>query len=212
MIQDDANAMATGMHGSQRHRLPIAMVAFCLLSLTGCSPKHVGWSEEVVLPDATVIVVDRTTRSIPWGEFGGPPGDKPVELTLQIPPAATRGAPPPPQWRSTYLPLLLDHDASAQTWSLVTMFVLCDDWRDAGRPAEYYQQFQSRRGGAWIRVPLDDSRRGQPTNMLADLPRPGQYATTVNRWVKATQARGMYAHLQKIGVDARELCLRDVER
>lgn len=94
-------------------------------------------------------------------------------MTLRIP-AASAGIPMPPEWRSQYIPMLLDYDPSTATWSVVATFAYCQAWEGLGRPTSPYLEFQSKAGGDWHRVELEPSRLGQSANLLVSVRATGE--------------------------------------
>src|SRR5262245_58973220 len=105
------------------HRPFLWIVIVGLLWLAGCREVDLRWSEEVQLASGHVIVVQRTARGEKLVELGGPGGWEQKEMSLAINPPATR--PKPPEWRSAYVPVLLDHDESENRWSIVATFYTC---------------------------------------------------------------------------------------
>lgn len=94
------------------------------LTLVGCDRASVKWSEEVRLADGRMIVVARTAQGRTYSELGGTGGWRdPVEMSIAIT-KAPGDIKLPPEWRDTYVPVLLDYDESDKSWSIVTTFYL----------------------------------------------------------------------------------------
>lgn len=137
-----------------------------LMMMSGCGVIELTWSEEVRLPTGSLILVERTASGEGRGEIGGPTQWEPTEMTLSIPPGTPQGTSVPPLWRSEFIPILLDYDKTTDTWSIVATFAYCSTWRRIGRPDSPYIEFQSRAGGAWQKIALEEQRIEQPTNLL----------------------------------------------
>jgi hypothetical protein len=72
----------------------------------------------------------------------------------------------PPVWRKEYEPLLLDYQPDRRVWSIVATFSYCSGWERLGRPKLPYVEYQSRDGGPWEVVPLEERLIGRNTNLL----------------------------------------------
>jgi hypothetical protein len=138
--------------------------------LTACDAVNLKWSEEVQLNDGQVIVIKRTAKGEKQGELGGPGGWKEKEMTITL----DKGGEGMqfPSWQTAYVPILLDYQAVEKTWSVVATFYYCGGWYNLNRPKLPYVQYQSKDGGAWIVVPLEERLIGRKTNLLTG-PRSG---------------------------------------
>lgn len=141
------------------------LFAVALMFTSGCSKVSLGWSEEVRLTDGQVIVVDRTAKGEKNYEIGGPGGWNQSEMSVHI-----RESPVemrlPPDWREAFVPILLDYQPSTNTWSLVATFYFCSKWYELGKPALPYVEYQSRDGGDWMNVPLEERLINKESNLL----------------------------------------------
>lgn len=138
--------------------------------LTGCGEVNLNWSEEVQLDDGQIIVVKRTAKGEKQGELGGSGGWEEKEMSITLEKAAEGQA--FPIWNTAYVPILLDYQASEKTWSVVATFYYCSGWYNLGRPKLPYVEYQSKDGGPWIVVPLEERLIGRKTNLLTG-PRSG---------------------------------------
>ena len=136
------------------------------LTLVGCDRASVKWSEEVRLADGRMIVVARTAQGRTYSELGGTGGWRdPVEMSIAIT-KAPGDIKLPPEWRDTYVPVLLDYDESDKSWSIVTTFYYCETWHALGRPILPYIEYRSVNGAPWQRVPLEERLIDRKANML----------------------------------------------
>lgn len=138
--------------------------------LTSCGQVDLQWSEEVELADGQVMVVKRAAKGEKQGELGGPGGWEQTEMSLAVEKAAEGMQ--FPIWRTAYVPILLDYQESEETWSVVATFYYCQGWYDLGRPKLPYVEYQSKDGGPWAIVPLEQRLIGRETNLLTG-PRAG---------------------------------------
>jgi len=136
------------------------------LTLVGCDRASVKWSEEVRLADGRMIVVARTAQGRTYSELGGTGGWRdPVEMSIALT-KAPGDIKLPPEWRDTYVPVLLDYDESDKSWSIVTTFYYCETWHALGRPILPYIECRSVNGAPWQRVPLEERLIDRKANML----------------------------------------------
>ncbi len=136
------------------------------LTLVGCDRASVKWSEEVRLADGRMIVVARTAQGRTYSELGGTGGWRdPVEMSIALT-KAPGDIKLPPEWRDTYVPVLLDYDESDKSWSIVTTFYYCETWHAFGRPILPYIEYRSVNGAPWQRVPLEERLIDRKANML----------------------------------------------
>lgn len=143
-------------------------------AVTGCGQVDLRWSEEVQLTDGQVMVVKRTAKGEKLGEIGGSGGWEQTEMSIEI--EASPSESEPPVWRSAFVPVLLDYQKQEKTWSVVATFYTCTGWYDLGRPELPYVEYQSRNGGQWEIVPLEQRLIGQKTNLLSDVHSGGEPA------------------------------------
>jgi hypothetical protein len=145
--------------------------------LTGCGDVNIQWQEEVRMADGEMLLVNRTAKGEKQGELGGPGGWNQTEMTFEIinPPKNWKQ---PPIWREEYVPILLDYQADGHIWSVIATFYYCDGWEKLGRPKLPYVEYQSRDGGPWEVVPLEERLIGRNTNLLTG-PRSGGEAELV---------------------------------
>lgn len=146
------------------------MVIGVMGMLTGCGQVDLKWSEEVQLDDGQIVIIKRTAKGEKQGELGGPGGWEQTEMSLELE-KADQGM-PFLIWRTAYVPILLDYQASEKIWSVVATFYYCQGWYDLGRPKLPYVEYQSKNGGPWTIVPLEERLIGRKTNLLAG-PRSG---------------------------------------
>jgi len=113
-----------------------------------------------------MIVVARTAQGRTYSELGGTGGWRdPVEMSIAIT-KAPGDIKLPPEWRDTYVPVLLDYDKSDKSWSIVTTFYYCETWHALGRPILPYIEYRSVNGAPWQRVPLEERLIDRKANML----------------------------------------------
>ena len=141
-----------------------------MVVLTACGEVNLKWSEEVQLDDGKIIVVKRTAKGEKQGELGGPGGWEEMEMSIALEKAGEGMQ--FPIWQTAYVPILLDYQASEKTWSVVATFYYCTGWYNLGRPKLPYVEYQSRNGGPWTIVPLEERLIGRKTNLLTG-PRSG---------------------------------------
>ena len=140
------------------------MVIGVMGGLAGCGEVDLKWSEEVQLDDGQIIVIKRTAKGEKQGELGGPGGWEEKEMSIALEKAAEEQA--FPIWQTAYVPILLDYQASEKTWSVVATFYYCTGWYNLGRPKLPYVEYQSKNGGPWTVVPLEERLIGRKTNLL----------------------------------------------
>lgn len=138
--------------------------------LTACDAVNLQWSEEVQLNDGQIIVIKRTAKGEKQGELGGPGGWEEKELTITLEKGGEGMA--FPVWQTAYVPILLDYQAAEKTWSVIATFYYCEGWYRLNRPKLPYVQYQSKNGGPWVVVPLEERLIGRKTNLLTG-PRSG---------------------------------------
>lgn len=178
------------MYRNWVHKARIGTTMFlALVMMSGCGAIELTWSEEVRLPTGSLILVERTASGEARGEIGTPTSWKPLEMTLYIPPDTPQGTKGPPLWRSEFIPILLDYEKTTETWSVVATFAYCDTWDSMGRPDSPYIEFQSRAGGSWKKVALEERHIEQPTNLLVgvlmtvrDAGKPALVRENVKEW------------------------------
>jgi len=192
---------ASDMWKARCLRAPVVALIFAVIAcgcgfFDGLDGINMSWQEEVRLPGGALIVVKRTASGERRGEIGGPDRWEPKAMTLRIP-AASAGEAVPPEWRSQYIPMLLDYDPSNATWSVVATFAYCQAWEALGRPTSPYLAFQSRAGGDWQRVELEASRLGQEANLLVSVRATGESAL-VREQEKQVRSRRAAERYRKI--------------
>ena len=138
--------------------------------LTACGEVDLQWSEEVQLNDGQIIVVKRTAKGEQRGELGGPGGWEETEMSIALGNASEGQE--FPIWQTAYVPILLDYQPPEKTWSVVATFYYCTGWYNLGRPKLPYVEYQSKNGGPWAVVPLEERLIGRKTNLLTG-PRSG---------------------------------------
>ena len=141
----------------------LIMVGTFLLS--GCDKVDLAWSEEVMLDDGRMMLVERTAKGKQFNELGGPKGWDQSEMSLTVV-RTPKGVRAPPPWRDAYVPVLLDYESSTHSWSLVATFYYCETWYQLGRPVPPYIQYRSTNGSAWTHVPLEERFVERRTNLL----------------------------------------------
>jgi len=141
-----------------------------VLTLTGCESGKVDlkWQEEVKMTDGQMLLVNRTAKGEQvGGHFGttGGGGFKEKELTLDVVKLPENWQ-PPPAWRTDYVPILLDYQPAEHTWSVVATFFWC---KGAKFPPLVYTEYQSKNGGPWVVVPLEERLIGRSTNLYTHI-------------------------------------------
>ena len=129
---------------------------------------NIKWQEEVRMADGEIFLVDRTAKGrMSKAELSSPWGWVKEEMTLEILKLPANWA-PPPIWHCNkeYRPLLIDYQAQEHTWSVVATLLDCEVWKRLGRPALPYVQYQSKNGGPWQVIPLEERLIGRETNLL----------------------------------------------
>ena len=150
------------------HALRLILLCTLALTMVGCSRMSESWKEEVRLSDDRLIVVKRTAKGRIMRDMAmRATGLIPRETTLRI--AQMDGAAKPPVWRSVLIPVVMDYDPAASTWSVVATYMFCDTWYDMGRPISPYVQYISVGGEAWRVVPLQRSLVGRRANLLTHI-------------------------------------------
>lgn len=156
--------------------LSLPSVLFPLIFLlSACGRVNLEWKEEVELPNGEAIIVARTAKGNSQMEIGGVGGWSVTEMTLSIPEGMGSS---PPEWKSKYVPILLDYDVKEDVWSLVSTFYFCSEWINMGRPSTPYLEFQSRAGQPWRRVALENRFKERKVNLLTG-PRSGGEAPLI---------------------------------
>jgi hypothetical protein len=135
--------------------------------LTGCGDVNIKWQEEVRMEGGEMLLTNRTAKGKVAGSdtMFGPDGWNPTEMTLEVVKLPAHWT-APPIWRDAYVPILLDYRPEENIWSLVVTFAYCDGWERLGEPELPYGEWQSRGGGPWQRIPLEERLIGRKTNLL----------------------------------------------
>lgn len=142
------------------------LVVAGVMALGGCDKASLQWSEQVRLQDNQMVVVERTAQGRTYSELGGTGGWRdPVEMSVSVT-RAPGGIMLPPEWRDTYVPVLLDYNASSKSWSMLATFYYCETWYELGRPVQPYIEYRSTNGSPWKRVPLEGRFINRETNLL----------------------------------------------
>ena len=137
--------------------------------LAGCSNGvDLKWQEEVKMADGQILLLNRTAKGEQvGGHFGttGGGGFKEKELTLDVV-KLPEGWQPPPAWRTEWVPVLLDYQPEEHTWTIVATFFWC---KGPKSPPWRYIEYQSKNGGPWTVVPLEERLDGRDTNLYTHI-------------------------------------------
>lgn len=116
--------------------------------------------EEVALQNGTEMVLKRSAffrSDIRTGER-----EKDLEFTFNVPTNSI--APPPPTWKSRYMPILIDYDESKRLWYVVAARNPYDwhsMWDGSCPPYQLYVA----QNELWQRMPFDDRLVGRQANL-----------------------------------------------
>jgi hypothetical protein len=147
------------------------LAAGIVMTFTGCESGKVDlkWQEEVKMADGQILIVNRTVKGQkfggPWGEGGGWKTTERVLEVVKLP----QDWPSPPVWRTEDIPILFDYQPEEHTWTIVNALQSCDSWKKMGRPEPPYIEDQSKNGGPWAVVPLEQRLIGRIANLLITL-------------------------------------------
>jgi hypothetical protein len=141
--------------------------------LAGCGEVNLRWKEEVRMAGGEMLLVDRTAQGKTDSPFGAPGGWDQKRMTLEVLRLPENWI-KPPVWSEPYVPILLDYQPEGRVWSVVATFYYCNTWYELGRPLSPYLEYQSKDGGSWERIPLEDRLMGRKTNLLADVDAGGE--------------------------------------
>lgn len=180
------------------------------LLLAGCGKVDLAWSEEVVLADGRMLIVDRTAQGKKFSELGGPGGWDQADMSLAVV-ELPDGVRPPPPWRDAYAPVLLDYEPATGSWSLLATFYYCQTWYALGRPIPPYIQYRSADGSAWTRVPLEDRFIERKTNLLTGPSSDGEpdlVSATAKEKIERSSAVRFQRILRKWGLAEENHCDR----
>ena len=135
--------------------------------LNRCDDVNIKWQEEVRMSEGKMLLVDRTAKGKLTGGYGmgGTAGWKEEEMSLEVRQLPAAWA-PPPVWRKKYAPILLDYHPQERTWRIVATHLACKGWERLGRPDLPYVEYQSRNGGPWEIIPLEEQLIGRKANLF----------------------------------------------
>ena len=136
------------------------------IMLARCGDVNIDWQEEVRMADGEMLLVYRTAKGEKQRELGGPGGWKETEMSLEVLKLPDNWK-LPPIWRKEYVPILLDYQPQEHIWSIVATFYYCTGWERLGRPDLPYIEYQSKNGGLWQVIPLEERLIGRKTNLLS---------------------------------------------
>jgi len=138
------------------------------VSLVTSGNVDLKWQEEVKMADGQILIVNRIAKGEQiGGHFGttGGGGFKEKELTLDVVKLPDGWQPPPP-WRTEWVPVLLDYQPEEHTWTIVATFFWC---KGPKSPPSLYTEYQSKSGGPWVVVPLEERLIGRSTNLYTHI-------------------------------------------
>jgi len=69
-------------------------------------------------------------------------------------------------WRKEHVPILLDYQPQERTWRIVATHLACKGWERMGRPDLPYVEYQSKNGGPWEIIPLEEQLIGRKANLF----------------------------------------------
>ena len=161
-------------------------IGIVMMLIRGGNP-YIQWEEEVRMADGTMLHVDRTAKGKMSGEIGSPWGWRKTGMSVEVVKQPANWAPPPPIWHSNEyapLPLLLDYQSEEHTWSLIATFSYCASWEQLGRPALPYVEYQSKNGGPWQVIPLEERLIGRKANLLISPSYEGEPQRDLTKWLR----------------------------
>lgn len=153
-------------HKSPRDAILRVLIVLLTVILAGCNDVTLHWQEHADVNDELRVLVERTADGEKYSELGGPKAWKQSEMTVEVFDISGRFAPLPPKWVGTAVPMILDYEQEAGTWSLIATFSSCESWYEAGRPRPPYLEYQSKNGGHWTPVALEERFLEKKANLL----------------------------------------------
>ncbi|MCL2789895.1 MAG: hypothetical protein FWD79_04550 [Desulfobulbus sp.] len=147
-----------------------------------CSPfvsrEMIWWQEEVSMADGAILLLHREASRGEAGTYGpevptywlnGYGRGRPF-LRMPSEKLEMRKLPPnwtlPPIWRTEYVPILLDYQPQEHIWSIVATHLDCKGWELLGRPSLPYVEYQSKDGGPWQIILLEQRLMGRKSNLF----------------------------------------------
>ncbi|CAN7326477.1 hypothetical protein LJR143_001628 [Pseudoxanthomonas sp. LjRoot143] len=118
------------------------------------------------MSDGLRVLVERTADGEKYSELGGPKAWKQSAMTVEVLDISGGVAPLPPKWVGKDVPMILDYEQESGAWSLITTFSFCESWYEAGRPRPPYLEYQSKNGGHWTPVALEERFLEKKANLL----------------------------------------------
>ena len=154
--------------------------------LASCGDVDIKWQEEVRMEDGEMLLVDRTAKGkMSKGELSSPWGWRKTEMSVEVHKLPPNWM-PPPVWHISkeYEPLLLSYQPQEHTWNIVVILRDCDDWKRLGLPALPYLQYQSKNGGPWQVIPLEQRLIGREANFLLSPSYKGEPLRELTKWLQ----------------------------
>lgn len=149
----------------------LLVIGIVTVMIYRCSNPSIKWQEEVRMEDGETLIVDRTAKGeMNKGELSGPWGWVITEMSFKVQQMPANWV-APPVWHSNedaLNPLLLDYQPEEYTWSLIAALnnYNCTTWKRLGGPSLPYVEYQSKQGGPWQVIPLEERLIGRKINML----------------------------------------------
>jgi len=146
-----------------RHICSLILWTLAVAPTSGCTGYvERKWSEEVVLDDGSIIVVDRYVK---FQESNSPAGDAYNSTNIKGTLAFTGKQAELPKWDVPLTPIVLYRDVQPEEWVIVATTSNCDTWYERGRPEPPYWEFRLR-NGKWTTSQLSDTSIGRKTNLF----------------------------------------------
>ena len=148
-----------------RRTILAAVLLAALVPAGGCSGvQERRWSEEVVLDDGSVVVVNRYVKFQPSNSVAG---DAYSATDLETRLSFEGEFSDLPAWTEPLEPLLLYRQPSSDEWIIVATTSSCDVWSARGSPFAPYWEFRARRGERnWSQAAVSSFSSGRKSNLF----------------------------------------------
>jgi hypothetical protein len=141
----------------------LVFLAISLVPLDGCAgTTDRRWSEEVLLSDGSVIVVDRFVK---FQSSNSLAGDAYSSTDLKSTLTFTKKLSSTAAWDAPLVPIVLYRDETTKELVIVATTGNCDTWYQLGSPVPPYWEYRLQ-GNKWIKMKTVESSFGRKANLF----------------------------------------------